>query len=168
MTVIGIDQSLTATGIVILDMAGTLLQHETYKPRTFGALRLIEIRNKFAEILSNHEPQQIVMEGISYGSVSHIGELGGLFWTLKVLFYESGIPVSVVAPMSLKKWVLGSGKGEKNEMMRAVYKKWGLELNEHECDAYGLARIGLAVQGRNGELAQYEKEVIKTVMKGTK
>ena len=48
-----------------------------------------------------------------------------------------------VTPSILKKFVTGSGKATKDQMVIAVETKWGFEAtDDNEADAYGLARIG--------------------------
>ena len=48
-----------------------------------------------------------------------------------------------VTPSILKKFVTGSGKATKDQMVIAVEKKWGFVAeDDNEADAYGLARIG--------------------------
>ena len=52
----------------------------------------------------------------------------------------------MVAPTSLKKFITGSGKGDKSLMMMSVLRDYDFEsLDDNECDAYSLAILGLAL-----------------------
>ena len=69
-----------------------------------------------------------------------------------------------VAPSSLKKFVIGSGKGEKNLMLLHVFKKWGIEaVNDDEADAVALARVGVALVNPDAAKHKYEKEVLAVI-----
>ncbi|MCX5318137.1 hypothetical protein [Streptomyces sp. NBC_00154] len=47
-----------------------------------------------------------------------------------------------VAPTSVKKFVTGSGRADKDKMLLAVYMRWQFEAPNHDvADAYTLARI---------------------------
>jgi Holliday junction resolvasome RuvABC endonuclease subunit len=86
-----------------------------------------------------------------------LGELGGV---VKLSLYEYFIEPElahplIVPPTSLKKYVTGKGRVEKNQILLQVYKKWDVEFNnDNAADSYGLARIV-----RNRHDFEYEKEV---------
>jgi crossover junction endodeoxyribonuclease RuvC len=73
----------------------------------------------------------------------------------------------IVAPSSLKKFITGSGKGDKDMMMMSVYKNYGFEaMDNNECDAYSLAVCGLGVIGKPiRELIKPQLEVINLLKK---
>jgi Holliday junction resolvasome RuvABC endonuclease subunit len=81
----------------------------------------------------------------------------------------------IVAPQTLKKFITGSGKGDKNMILLKAFQKWGKEFtDDHTCDAYGLARIGMEVyniQHKEKDIKdyfQYEQEVLKLIKKQLK
>lgn len=76
-----------------------------------------------------------------------------------------------VAPPSVKKFVTGSGRADKDKMMLAVYMRWKFEAPNHDvADAYTLARIAAhldpELQVEPPEL-KFQQEVLDTV-RGTK
>lgn len=91
------------------------------------------------------QPGHVYMEGYAMGASFQreaLGELGG---QLKRVAWSRGWGVHIVAPMTLKKYVLGTGKGDKNLMMMETYARWGYKpSDDNDSDAYGLARLGVA------------------------
>ena len=173
MNILGLDLSLRNTGWVVLTDEGKLKASGVIKSKKRGVERLCEISyNFYGTIIIPHEPEIAVIEGYAFG-IRHgmsfsIGELGGI---IKKNLFESDISYYTVAPPSLKKFITGKGRCDKNEIMKEVYKKWNVDLKtEHQNDAYGLARIGLEIskfqKGTNPKkLLKYEQEVIKRVLK---
>ena len=50
------------------------------------------------------------------------------------------------SPSTLKKYALGSGKAEKSMILKTLYKKWGVDIDQDDMgDAYVLARMGCEV-----------------------
>jgi Holliday junction resolvasome RuvABC endonuclease subunit len=180
--VMGIDASLTHTGVSIVCVDDGTHIERMFAPKTKAVERLIDIEHWFNELMLELNdpacliPKYIVMEGYAYtprfGQAFSLGELGGI---LKRFFYRAEIPLYTVQPQTLKKWITGIGKGDKNMMLLKAFKKWGIEFSDdHTCDAFGLATIGKALYDiRNGKAfikgyLQYEQEVIKLIMKQLK
>ena len=99
-------------------------------------------------------PELLVLEGYSFnrqgkGSFT-LAEFGGV---IKLFAGAASWKILLVAPQSLKKFVVGRGSGgkgaakvEKVEVALNVMKRWGVEVTtEHQADAYGLARLGMNV-----------------------
>ena len=95
MKIVGIDPSLTGTGIAILP------SHDIYtiKSKQRGAKRLIEIRDAIQKIIT--DASLVVIENYAYcraNQAHQIGELGGI---IRVLLAESGVKWITVAPAFL-------------------------------------------------------------------
>jgi crossover junction endodeoxyribonuclease RuvC len=155
LKIVGIDPSLTGTGIAILP------SHDIYtiKSKQRGAKRLIEIRDAIQKIIT--DASLVVIENYAYcraNQAHQIGELGGI---IRVLLAESGVKWITVAPAQLKKFATGKGNTKKEHILQQVYKRWGVECRtSDEADAFTLAKIGQAlVQGV--ELTKFQEEVIK-------
>ncbi len=172
-TVIGIDASLTNTGIVCLDLQGNLVGEFSIRPKQRGVERLAAIQERLSAILSEcHLISHVCMEQYGFegtsGQHSFIGEGGGALKLrlLEVLGSPVGYP-TLVAPNQLKKFVTGRGNAKKAEIILGVYKKWGFETRDDNiADAYGLAQIALSLvldKTRN----QIEREVIDRLAKHT-
>jgi len=179
--VIGIDASLTHSGISVINLDDDTHTERTCVPKTRAVERLIDIEHWFNELMLEIAIPMglgikcVVMEGYAYaayGQAFSIGELGGV---LKRFFYRAEIPIYIVQPQTLKKWITGIGKGDKNMMLLKAYRKYNIEFaNDHVCDAYGLAMVGKAIYDIGAgkttikSYAQYEQEVIKLIMKQMK
>lgn len=146
-TVIGLDISLTSTGIsdgVTADaiQAGPLR----------GEARMDYI---LGEIMhqAGSEPRLAVIEGAAF---SRLGpghdELAGLRWTVRNALWREGFLIAIVPPTTLKKWTTGSGTAGKDDMAAAVASRWGVDFSGTKVgrgrydmvDAYALAKMGEA------------------------
>lgn len=142
LSVMGIDPSLSSTGWCHLTAEGVESGH--FGSSKSGPERLRELFDKLDDVLGLALPNLVVIEGYSYGSSHHreaLAEWGGL---IRVLLWDRKIPTLVVAPQTLKKFVLpGGGSNEKDMMLLESYKRWGVEFaNNDECDAHALAQLG--------------------------
>jgi Holliday junction resolvasome RuvABC endonuclease subunit len=126
-----------------------------------GVERLHKARAFLLGFVSRYIVEAIAIEGYAFGSqmANMAGELGGM---IRLALYDnyrfvndaSAFPL-VVPPTSLKKYITGKGRVDKNQILLNVYKKWGVEFNnDNAADSYGLARIA-----RNAHDFEYEKEV---------
>jgi len=140
--IIGIDLSLSNTGIAIL---GNKTETKSIKVKSYKTPieRLIEIKNKILDSITGN-PLLIVIEDYAYSTVyAHkLGELGGV---VKVAIKEkfSDVNIVLVPPTILKKFVTGKGNAEKNIMILHIYKKWKREFSDNnQADAFALAKFG--------------------------
>ena len=166
MKIIGLDLSLTHTGIVILNN-GIVELFKTIIPKKLrGVKRLYYIRRRIVQYLLINKPDIAVIEGYAYspnaGRSFSIGELGGV---IKLLLYKQKISYLIVAPTTLKKFTTGKGNSPKSKMEKAVYKNWNVEFNtEHEIDAFALAMLGTYLNNQRLIKTNIQKEAIKTVL----
>ncbi len=173
--IIGLDLSLTSTGVAVVHADGRLYSATAIKSKLADAPRLIDIRNNLYSILNklSRKPTLAVLEGYAFGSQARheaAGELGGI---IKVTLFLDGIPVAVVPPSTLKKFVTGKGNAQKDEMRLAVFKKWGQEFRTNdEVDAFALAQVGVILERHKQgidvkpELLKYEWEALQKVIEG--
>lgn len=166
---IGIDASLTSTGLVALGVeTGECASAVTLEPSTTGVLRLAQIRDQLRTWLASLEEviDHIAMERYGYEGVgSHqasIGEGGGI---IKLELLEAfNAPVcfpSLPTSNQIKKFATGKGTGGKDEMRLGVYKRWGFEHRSNDVvDAYAAAQIARAFANPTIELIQPQREVI--------
>lgn len=163
----GLDLSLTGTGVVILDRAGSPVHAETISCKFQGMERLAFIRGSVASLLSRHSPLLTCVEGYSFSSrQSHAHALGELGGVIRLLLHRNGFIYHDIPPSTLKKFVTGKGNAMKDEVMMNVYKRWGFEAKDNnQADAYGLARISLALEDEDDKLIAPQREVIKALEK---
>lgn len=110
MIVLGLDLSLTSTGIAGADWT------EVLKPKknlSFERLRFL--RDGVAEYLEIFQPDLVVVEGPSYNSTGgHEHERGGCWWLVMERVDWLGIPIGVAPPTNIKKYATGVGGGPKS------------------------------------------------------
>ncbi len=155
---LGIDQSYT--GFAMCAYYQEKYYAEVFKSSNKGIRRLLDIEefvHNFIGVGRNFT--DVAMEGYAMGAkgmVFHLGELGGM--TKLALAVHDLYPM-IIPPTTLKKYVTGSGVGQKNQMILHTYKKWGQTFtDDNACDAYGLARLCSG----DGKLA-YEKTIYQQV-----
>ena len=147
---IGIDQSYTGFGLVVLDDKGhfhqkSLLKYPLNKFKDEGA-RLVKIYDDLITFFAIHGNSgaeiHIVMEGYAYGAKLNrekLGELGGIVKLVSNLVL--GVTPTVIAPTALKQFVTGSGRADKQAMLTEI-QKFDPEITDHNlADAYGLAYL---------------------------
>lgn len=156
--VVGLDLSLTATGVATREGTSTLRTKLKGVERLDWFFRKIYALGKLSDV--------VVIEGYSYGSMAKrevMGELGGV---ARVALYESKCPFVVVAPTALKKYTTGKGNSGKDEIIAAAIRLHGFQgTNNNEADAYMLWRMGLAryMPGEHGPLKKYQEEGLAKV-----
>lgn len=172
MMILGIDPSLTGTGLVKLDERGHIVCTRVLRSDKAGIERVIDIERDLADELDGVEVAAI--EGYAFGAQASREALAELSGVLKRRLHLSGVMWVIAPPASVKKFATGRGNAKKDEMRLAVYKKWGLDekalKTADEVDAYVLARIALAVAkrctGRTQGLLKYEQDALKWVKRG--
>ncbi|MGW7579699.1 hypothetical protein ACWGKU_05105 [Kitasatospora sp. NPDC054768] len=151
--VIGLDLSLTSTGIAGVDWADALRPRSLRgHPRLDWHKREITDRVRLADL--------VVIEGAAYGHGAQAGhhELAGLWWMVTQALWERGIPYAQVPPASLKIYACGVANPAKDHpktvrarvakgMVRdAVAARYGLECEGpgryDKADASILAHMG--------------------------
>lgn len=173
---LGLDLSLTGTGVVILE-DGKFVKRHLIKSKPVGDLPLNEVRRirKIVEeietIVTDREEtiNVAVIEGLAFmvRNATALVQLSALNYMTRAMLDDYHIPFVIVAPTSLKKFVTGSGASKKDVMLIETYKRYGVSIvNDNECDSYGLAQIGLALLGGNTkETTQFQEEVLALLKK---
>ena len=190
MIVVGIDPSLTGTGIVVL-RNGEIEQALTTKNKPeLGIIervrRIYEQINNVIENLSTcyvnayigdkrmirwEPPSLIVIEGFSYGSKGRgVFDIAYLGWRIREELEryrtEDDIPWLEVSPSQVKQFATGKGNANKEIVLQQVYKRWGVELTDNnQADAYVLAQIGRAYLGEADDLTDFQQKVIRALRK---
>lgn len=156
MRSVGIDQSLTNTGLVMLDTGGgyeyRLITSDTTKNTED---RCQYIAAKVRAFCEDYEPDVMVIEGLSFGSQTNATrDLAKLQGIINIFLRNSVILCSYpksVAPASLKKFATDNGKAKKEEMFenlpkhfRDVFSSVPKTKGRYDLtDAYFLAQWGL-------------------------
>ena len=151
--VIGLDLSLTSTGVAIGD--------DTYvvaPQKLTGPERLQFFRTKIHELVAMRMydvgPRIFVaIEGYSFASRhSHAHALGELGGVMRLWFYDHQIPYVDIPPTSRAKFATGKGNAGKSEVVSAISARTGIFWdgpgNDDRCDAWVLQEMGLTHFGR--------------------
>lgn len=105
-------------------------EKETYTDKEYADKEIIKTNNFYnvinliETILKKYKPDIVIMEGISYGSVSgsSLADLAGLNYLIRMLLKIYNIKFIIVSPSSLKKFVCANGQAEKDVIV-ASWKK---------------------------------------------
>lgn len=140
--VVGLDLSLTATGIAWCD--GSTY---TVKPKQSGDRRLLEIGQEIAIAIDGRSIDLVVIEDLPTHAKS-AGITGMVHGAARVLLFRLRVPYVTVPPASLKKFATGRGNAGKPEMAVALFKRFALELpDDNQVDAFWLRAAGLELLG---------------------
>ena len=168
MKVMGIDQSLTGTGVCVLE-DGELKRSKLIASKKKGVERIIEIKNELINIFKEVLPDYVAIEKYSFTPGRAMAfELGELIGVVKVTLAELGkIPI-VVYTSHVKKFATGKGNADKSLVLLNVYKKFNVEFdNNNLADAFVIAKIMESIvmvnekKKKKKDFEKYEWEVIK-------
>lgn len=171
---LGLDLSLSSSGAVIINNDYSILQKEVLSTPAKGVERLFFLEEKLKNFLNIHlnNINFICIEspayGISEGNLFNLGQWAGI---VELILFKFGKKYIFASPSQLKKFVLGSGRGEKQLMLLKTYQNFNEEFDDDNlCDAYGLARIAhdfyLSFIKKNQieiSLKKYQTDVIKKI-----
>lgn len=174
ITSLGLDLSLTGTGVVILT-DGKLVKQVLIKSKPVGDKPVDELKRIEKIVDEIHKAtcsltiDIAVIENLAFGvrNATSLTQLAGLNYFVRSMCLVTGIPFVLVAPTSLKKYVTGNGAAKKDAMLMETFKRWGVTmLNDNECDAYGLSQLGLALMGGNSkQTTKIQNEVVSLIKK---
>lgn len=160
---IGIDPSLTGCAISVVNQTGQFIESQRFENKLRGVERLVFIRDKVKDMIEKYTEniEAAGIEGYARGARNRREEAGELGGILRVLLYENTIPYFDIAPSQLKKFAAGKGNVQKDHILLAVYKKWGVEFHTNdEADAFVAAQV-VRTMMEPVETLVYEKEVLK-------
>lgn len=142
--IIGLDLSLTSTGVALPDGTTVTLRPQHVDPR---GRRLNDLGGQLTPLLAQWTPQVAVLEGHAPGgrgwrSRTYRAEWYGLALTMLQRFR---VAVVEVAPAKLKLYATGHGRSEKPAMVAAAELAGASVRNDDEADAYLLRAFGRLV-----------------------
>ena len=163
--VVGIDLSLTATGIAALTdgdhVPAVCLSGSTGSKDATLAQQSKRHSELVADIIGTVygrgekflRPAMVVIEGPSLGnprnSDTSSWRRAGVWWQVVQTLVDDQVPVISVSPAALKKFATGKGNAAKTAVALAVQREWPTVIlsDDNICDALGLAMIGAAKLG---------------------
>jgi hypothetical protein len=192
----GLDEAFANAGYSILGWDGhsdslEYIWSKTYHPsfkwgHKSDALAFLdhswELADFFATWNKPNEPhiQAVGMEGLAFGSPGQASSRGGI-WGLYATTCMRHADTVICAPKSLKLFVTGDGKAEKEDIRDVLAKKYKIKITKKnaktfdEWDAMGLAEVGYWAWRINTEgidkikskLKPHELEVLWNLDKNT-
>lgn len=122
---LGIDQSYTCTGYVLVDESGAMYKFGTFKTNKEKDIyaRALELADFIKKIVKDNGIKDVRIEGLAFGIRGDATrDLAGLQFTVitGLRAADPEVKVTVIPPTSLKKFATGTGKSDKAAMMTAV------------------------------------------------
>jgi Holliday junction resolvasome RuvABC endonuclease subunit len=141
VTIVGLDLSLTATGIATPDS-----RYVVDPGRRRGPERLDYIAAAVREACS--PARMVAVEGYAFGrpqGMAALGEVGGL---VRWLLWRLGVPYVDVPPASLKRYATGHGNAPKDEVLAAAIRRLNYDGHDHNvADAMWLRAMAYDAYG---------------------
>ena len=143
----GIDPSLTATGLVMINNEGEIVVEKLIKTERDVYLcseqRILDIMEDIIFLKNVRYLQRVFVEDLSYMSQStSLFERCGLLYLISTFLFKNDIDYKKIPPKSLKKWAVGNGNADKKMMMEKSEIRWGIKFTDDNiCDAYNLSQM---------------------------
>lgn len=124
--IIGIDPGLRNTGWGIINSTGSKLEFVaagTVRPNNKGELaeRLLEIHDGLVDVIHSHIPMEAAVENTFVNKdASATLKLGQARGVAMLVPARAGLQVAEYAPTAVKKAVIGTGHGDKNQIKLMV------------------------------------------------
>ncbi|MFC9505368.1 crossover junction endodeoxyribonuclease RuvC [Streptomyces sp. NPDC057002] len=172
---VGIDQSYTGCAVVSYNPAADSAVEHVFDfssgkagtgPQRLGHVHHI-LREHFQALRAAGTVRQVCFEGYAYGKAyrrEELGELGGVMRLALIQVFPPHL-LHAVAPATVKKFVTGSGRAEKEKILLSVYMRWKFEASGHDAaDAYVLARIAACLDSTHLPELKFQAEVIDSIL----
>lgn len=147
MRIMGLDLSMTATGVAFPDSSTALI-----RPRGSGYGRLVSYEQWLTGALRVARPDLAVVEDIRAGLKGDAAKVIPMVHGVALLCLgRAGVPFALVNASTLKVYATGNGRADKDEMKRAALELAGREFpgdkGGDQCDAWWLRAAGHAAYG---------------------
>lgn len=138
MNVLGLDLSITATGVAYPDG-----RTHTVSTRRTGDHRLLVIRGMVLDAVGHGHVDLAVIEDLpthAHGA----GVTGMVHGVVRAELLSHDVPYVLVTPATLKKYACGKGNATKPDMRMALFQRATLDLrDDNQVDAWWLRAAGL-------------------------
>jgi crossover junction endodeoxyribonuclease RuvC len=148
VTVLGIDPALTVTGYGLV-----LAEGDRYTSVHFGAVappakapiaeRLLRIHETIADVIRDHQPDEVAVEDFIVGHVRAAVAVGEARAAAVLAAAQAGLPVTFYKPNEVKQSVTSYGHGSKDQVALMVQALLGLPEPPTPADAADALAVAL-------------------------
>jgi len=144
MTPVGVDLSLTGTGISTEERCRTV---GTLARMSMG-YRLTFIIEAIEEEIAVIDEPYIFVEDLLF-FVKKGGPMGMVHGALHYWAFQVGVPIFPIAGSALKKFATGKGNATKPDMRMSLYRRADIDLrDDNQVDAWWLRALGYHIMGQ--------------------
>jgi crossover junction endodeoxyribonuclease RuvC len=132
MKILGVDPSLRSTGFGLIEANGNHFTaichgHINNPPRLLPSRCLVRIADAVANLIDEHKPDVVVVEGLVYVQNTRIGfTLGQVRGVIIASAAARGLPIYEYAPRKVKQSVTGLGGAGKGQVANMIKARLGL------------------------------------------
>lgn len=138
---VGLDLSLTSTGIVVWEEEVLFAINPKTQPRDGGPeSRTAIILDAISVALKSYEPRVVDVENHAFGAIGGDTRPHELLGVVRFTLWNEGRTMRVVAPNTVKKFATGNGRASKEEMLEAAKVFWPDCPNHDLADALFIAK----------------------------
>jgi crossover junction endodeoxyribonuclease RuvC len=133
MKILGVDPSLRSTGFGVIeargsDFTGLCHGHIKNPPPLLPSRCLVRISEAIANLIDEHCPDAVAVEGLVYVQNTRIGfTLGQVRGVIIAAAAQRGLPVFEYAPRKVKQSVTGRGAAGKTQVAHMIKVTLGLK-----------------------------------------
>lgn len=145
-SVMGIDPSLTATGLALPDGSTRTIK---YTPRSLtGDIRLKLIYEEVLAEIKAHSVTHAIIEDLPAHAKS-AGITGKAQGVVRLACLMAEVPYVTVVPSSVKKFATGKGTADKPDMRMELFKRTGIDQkDDNQVDAFWMREMVLNFFGQ--------------------
>lgn len=174
--VIGLDLSMTSTGVAVAGAFGTQPYTRAIKSRpapaaqrtaNVRARRLEAIVTEIRRDVRAYRPTLAVVESPVPNrrmKSAMLLERGAIYWNTLGMLDWFGIRIVECAPTQRALWATGNGAADKMSVAASMVAEHGLVFEtDDECDAFVLAQIGLSLKNPKRDTLAHRTDVVATL-----
>lgn len=169
MRVIGIDPSLSRTGVAVVE-EGRLPVVFSLPTTGSRAATLDERAERIDNIVldATGPADGAYLAAIEGPAFNHPGgstwDRAGLWWRMADRLWRKLIPTATVSPKTRAKWATGHGNAGKAAVQHALETMWNLRVrNDDEADALALATMAAQWAGMNVPTLDHQPAALRVV-----
>lgn len=130
MRIMGIDHG-TSSGICIME-DGNIIYRERLELKEIGNRRLCEFKDRVAKLMSIYEPNVIALEKPAHlRNAEILRYLIGLYSMALEEATRRDIEIVCVVPTTMKKYIAGNGRADKEDMAKAIQRIFNEDYREY-------------------------------------